>query len=322
MSYNHADFIEQCLRTSLAEEPAEIIVVDTGSTDGTRDIVAREFPDVKLLTPAENLGYGVGNNTGVSEIDTEYTIILNPDTKVKPGCFRALLEPLRKADRRITTPKILTYGGERINTCGNVDHFTGLGFTRGFNQSPTKFTEPESISGLSGACFALRTALYRELDGFDEAFFLYMEDVELSWRAALNEIDIRYVPDAVVFHEYQDVAMPSEKIYHVERGRYYTLRKHLDAQIAVALLPSLLLTELLTCGFALLSGTDGIRNKLRAIRDGLTMDVNKVQKNPQKVLTRLAIEIPEDQLTYNRFDQFGKKLANAAYRLNYRLLNL
>ncbi|MDS0280791.1 glycosyltransferase family 2 protein [Haloarcula onubensis] len=322
VSYNHADFIEDCLRTAIAEEPAKIIVVDAGSTDGTIDIVTNGFPEVTLLTPAENGGYGASNNTGVSQIDTEYTVILNPDTKIEPDSLEALLAPLTDDNQLITTPKILTYEGDRINTCGNVDHFTGLGFTRGLHRPPTELSEGQYISGISGACFALRTELYRELSGFDEAIFLYMEDVELSWRAALNGIDILYVPDAVIYHDFEDVAVPAEKIYHVERGRYYILRKHLDTKTVAALLPSLLLTELLTSGYAVLSGIDGVRNKLRAIRDGLTMEINKVQKNPETVLSRLAAEIPENQLTYSRLDQFGKKFANAVYRLNYRLLNV
>ncbi|GAB3411257.1 glycosyltransferase family 2 protein [Haloparvum alkalitolerans] len=322
VTYNHADFIETCLRSSLAENPAKVIVVDTGSTDGTKDIVSEKFPDVELFTMAENRGYGAGNNVGVSSIDTEFTVILNPDTRVESGCFEALLEPLAEMKNRITTPKILTYDGKHINTCGNIDHFTGLGFTRGFYRPPMELSETERLSGLSGACFALRTELYREIGGFDEELFLYMEDVELSWRAALNDIEIRYIPDAIICHDYEDIQVPAKKIYHLERGRYYILRKYLNMKTTMMLLPSLLLTELLTTGFAVLSGTEGIRNKLRGMREGLTMDINTVKKDPQTVLSKLAVKIPEDQLTYSMLDLFGKKFANTVYKLNYSLLNV
>lgn len=321
VTYNHAEFIDDCLETALAEKPAEIIVVDSGSTDGTKSIVKDEFPEVALRTPDENLGYGAGNNAGVREIDTKYTVILNPDTKVENRCFDSLLRPLSKHTHLITTPKILTYDGSRINTCGNTDHFTGLGFTRGLHQPPTEHSEQELVSGISGACFALRTELYRELGGFDESFFLYMEDVELSWRAALNGVDILYVPDAVIYHDFEDVSVPAGKLYHVERGRYYTLRKHYNTKMAFLLLPSLIVTELLTTGYAAMNGVSGIKNKFRAIKDGLSMDVKDIEKNPRIVLVQLAATIPKDQLTYGTLDQFGKKLANAVYRFNYSLVN-
>lgn len=321
VTYNHAEFIDDCLESILAENPAEVIVVDSGSTDETRSKVTEEFPEVTLRTPNENLGYGAGNNIGVQEIETEYTVILNPDTKVEAGCFDSLLRPLSEEDSLITTPKILTYDGSRINTCGNKDHFTGLGFTRGLHRSPSAHSEQEFVSGVSGACFALHTDLYKELGGFDESFFLYMEDVELSWRAALNNVDILYVPDAVIYHDFEEVAVPTGKLYHVEKGRYYILRKYLNGQTAFLLLPSLLVTELLTTGYAAMNGISGLKNKLRAMNDGLSMDVEDIEKDPQAVLPQLEATIPEEQLTYSTLDQFGKKLANAVYRFNYSLVN-
>lgn len=320
VTYNHAKFIDKCLRSTLAENPAKVIVVDSGSTDGTIDIVQERFPDVTLLTPEGNRGYGAGNNFGVKTIDTEYTIILNPDTRVEPGSLDLLLAPLAERDRLITTPKILTYDGSRINTCGNIHHFTGLGFTRGLHRPSDDLGKREYVSGVSGACFGIRTDLYRDIGGFDESFFMYMEDVELSWRAALHDVDILYVPEAIIHHDFEDVSVPSEKIYHVERGRYYILRKHFDRWTALSLLPSLLVTEILTCGYAVLNGPAGIRNKIRAMRDGFTMDVEPISKNPQKILVGLATQIPEDQLTYSSLDQFGKRVANAVYRFNHRLV--
>lgn len=320
VTYNHESYIEACLDSVLAEKPAEVLVVDSGSSDGTRAAVEEHFPEVTLVRPDENKGYGAGNNRGVEHVSTEFTVVLNPDTTLEAGCLEALLAPIAKGERRITTPMILTYDGAEINTCGNIDHFTGLGFTRGLQEDPDEFCNPEVVSGLSGACFAVRTDLYRELGGFDESIFLYMEDVELSWRAAAEDVEILYVPAARVLHDYEDVEMTPEKIFHVEMGRYLILRKYLDVKTGLLLAPSLAVTEALTTGYAILQGIPGVRNKLRAVIEGLRADVEPATGDPPAVVGTLATEIPEEQLAYGWLDRLGKRIANRIYRLNHSIV--
>jgi hypothetical protein len=323
VTYNHEEFIGRCLETVLNQNPANVIVVDSGSTDDTRDIVANYAPEVDLVTPERNRGYGAGNNVGVQHVYTKYVVVLNPDTKVEDNGFEELLQPLVDQPRSITTPKILTYDGSAINTCGNIGHFTGLGFTRGLHESPSEFSTQESVPGVSGASFAVRTGLYRELGGFDESIFLYMEDVELSWRAAARDVDITYVPTAQVCHDFEDVSMTPEKLYHVERGRYFILRKYLDPKTAILISPSLLATEVLTTGYAVLNGVPGIRNKLRAVYDGLTAGIGEGESESDSldVISELATKIPEGQLSVSNLDRVGKRVANAIYRINHSLIN-
>lgn len=320
ITYNHEEYIEDCLGSVLASDPGEVVVVDNGSTDGTVATVQREFPEVTVLQPADNVGYGAASNRGVERLEREFVVVLNPDTRLAPDCLAELLAPLSESDRRITVPKILTYDGAKINTVGNLVHPTGLAFTRGYEDPPDAYAEPGRLSGLSGACLATRRETYQALGGFEEAIFVYMEDTELSWRAGALGIDIRYVPTAVVFHDYPGVEVDAEKLYHLERGRYIILRKYLDRRTAVVLAPSLLLTELLTWGYAVSRGLAGVRRKLRAIREGLSADVEPVGPGRQAPIDQFDARLPVDQLHPSPAVRRALGVVNEVYEANHSLL--
>ncbi|BDZ71681.1 GT2 family glycosyltransferase [Methanobacterium petrolearium] len=144
-------------------------------------------------------------------------VILNPDTKLKHDSIDNLLKPLAENPNIITIPKILVYNGEKINTCGNKQHFTGMAFTRGVGEKPDAWNDSMFVNGLSGACFAISRKNFLELGCFDENIFLYMEDSELSWRINAKGLKILYVPESVVYHDYEFEMLPVKR-YYVEKG--------------------------------------------------------------------------------------------------------
>ncbi len=297
----------------------EVILVDNCSMDGTAEYVRVNFPDVRVRSLDVNSGYGRANNLGMRESSGKYIVILNPDTYLEHESLSRLVEPLEERDRTITVPKILLYDGSRINACGNIEHFTGLTFTRGLGKDPDSFGSSECVSGISGACFAMRRNEYLGLGGFDERFFVYMEDAELSWRAKANDFKFLYVPEAVVYHDYSLEVTP-RKILSLEKGRYVILRKFLSRNELVLAFPSLLMTELLTTGYSGLKGKDGMKCKLNAAIEGLTSEVEKVDCDRTRLLRSLDWRIPDDQLTFNILDKGLRRMANAIYYLNYRVL--
>lgn len=319
VTYNHRDTIEACLRTALQNDPLEIIVVDNGSTDGTPEFVEREFEEIRLIESEENLGYGRGVQRGVDSAEGDFLVVVNPDARAAPDAFERLLDPLDTRADLIVNPKTVLSDTGRINTCGLTVHFTGLAFVRGYRANPDSYTEHEKVSGFSGVCFAVRKRTYEELGGFDRNIFLYMEDTELSWRATARDVSIRHVPSAVVYHDF-DLEVTPEKLYHLEKGRYYILRKYLSWREYCLLGPSFLTTEMLTWGFAVLRGPDGVRQKFKAIADGMTMPTTDVDCDVQDLLAGLDTTIPTDQLNRSRFDGAVKKVANVIYRLNRSLV--
>jgi len=321
VTYNHRMYIEECLNSVLANSPLEVIVVDNDSADGTVEFIEKSFPQIKLIKSSRNLGYSGGNNLGVGYAKGKYVVILNPDTKVEKNWLEELLKPLELEEKTITSPKILTYDGSKINTCGNMEHFTGLTFTKGLDENPKKFNEFEYLSGLSGACFAMKKKDYLELGGFDEEFFSYMEDAEFSWRIHAKGFKILYVPTSIIYHDYV-LKVPPKKIYHLEKGRYIILRKYLNWKWCLMLLPSLLMTEILTWGYSILNGVTGVKFKIKGIKDGITTEIEKINCDRKKLLKSLDWKIPEDQLSHNIIDRIVKKFANFVYWINYRVISI
>jgi GT2 family glycosyltransferase len=264
VSYNSWDELQVCLRSLVQDsrEDYEVIVVDNASQDGSPEKVARYFPQVRLVSNPENSGFGGGNNTGARYAQGQYLAFLNPDTVVEPGWLEALISAL-EADPTagLATSKILLLSDPgRINTCGNDMHISGLTLCRGMGLPSTAYHTLEEVGAVSGAAFAVRRKLFESLGGFDPGFFLYMEDTDLSLRARLAGFRCLFVPDSVVYHDYRLTFGP-KKTYYQERNRYLMLLKVLRKRTLLALLPALLLAELVTWGFILLREPRRIGNK-------------------------------------------------------------
>ncbi|MFA4849343.1 MAG: glycosyltransferase family 2 protein [Methanoregula sp.] len=320
VTYNHKHFLRKCLDSVLNQEyPHEIILVDNCSGDGTVSYVREYFPTVKIIENLTNAGYGAGNNLGIKHARGEYIVILNPDTIVHEGWLTALISPLECEVNVITTPKILTYDGFTINTCGNINHFTGLNFTRGLGANPDQYQNPSSTGGISGACFAIRKHDYISLGGFDEVFFVYNEDSDFSWNAFQRGYTIKYIPNSVLQHHYTLKVSP-EKLYHLEKGRYIILRKYFSRKDMILLSPSLSVTEILTWGYSLKQGKKGIRNKIKAMTEGLQQPIKKVRCDKDLLLSHLDAKIPDTQLISNVLERVIIVIGNCIFLLNYSVI--
>ena len=318
MTYNHQRFIKNCL-DSLLLNPVEVIVVDNGSTDGTVELIENEYPTVKLIKSSENLGYGRGINLGFENSTREYIVVINPDTKVEEDSIEKLVKPLIYNQKTITIPKVLFYEGNCINTCGNIEHFTGLTFTRCLGSDKNCHNESEYIGGLSGVCFAAKRSDYEDLGGFDKNFFMYMEDAELSWRISAFQMKILYVPDSIIYHDYTLEVTP-QKIYHLEVGRYLIIRKYYSKKRYIAFLPSLIMSEMLTFGYASLKGREGLEYKVQAIKDGLNTPINKFDHDSKDLLEKMDWKIPDKQLSYSFLDVTARIFANGIFWLNLEIV--
>lgn len=321
VTHNHEEFIVDCINSVKNEDLMEIIVVDNKSNDNTVKLIESNFPEVKIIKNYLNMGFGAANNIAVKNSNGNYLIFLNPDTKIEIGALNNLLKPIRKDMQLITTPKILLYNGEKINTCGNKQHFTGMAFTRGTGENPNNHNDYMYINGISGACFAIKRENFINLGCFDENLFLYMEDSELSWRIYANGLRILYVPEAIIRHDYNFNVSP-EKIYHAEKGRYIILRKYMSYKYYVLLSPSLLMTEILTGGFAILNGSSGVRNKLKGMHEGWTAEVNKLNIDSKTLLKNMDILIPNLNFKYKKIFSIFRKISNLVYRVNSKLIQL
>jgi GT2 family glycosyltransferase len=267
VSYNAKQKLMVCLDSLRGSLPTDcdLVVVDNASTEGNADAIAEHFPDIKLIRSQVNLGFAGGCNLGAQHTNSRSLVFLNPDTVVEPGWLDALVAPFETDERiGLTTARILLMNDpQRLNTCGCNIHLTGLTLCRGMAQPQDTYLQRQPVGAISGAAFAIRADLFERLGGFDEDFFLYLEDTDLSWRARLAGCETDYIPEAVVLHDYE-LRITDKKVFWQERNRLLMLLKSLRWPTLVLMLPTLLLAELITWSFVLLRDRRNAGNKLRA----------------------------------------------------------
>lgn len=311
-------YIGKCLN-SISKYHANVVIVDNHSTDGTADFIEKNYPEITLIKSPKNTGFGTSVNLGVKQSKKEYVVILNPDVTTESNFVEELVKPIQENRNVITTPKTLLYDGSKINTCGNIAHFTGLAFTLGLGSETDEFNDYMYISGLSGVCFAIRRDIFLEIGGFDESLFLYMEDAELSWNINSKGLKILYVPTSIIYHDYK-LKVPAEKIYYLETGRYTILKRYYTWREYILFFPSLMIAELFIWGYSLLKGYNGIKFKWQAIKDSLKTNIEKKECDRRNLIDSFEWEIPTDQLNYSILDKFIKKLGNYIFFLNYSFI--
>jgi GT2 family glycosyltransferase len=263
---NEKQHLQDCLG-SLSRQSyprVEIILVDNGSTDASAEYVAASFPEVRIISTGSNLGYAPANNAGFQAARGELLAVLNPDTEVHPDFVRELVEAFDDPGVGLATSRICYFDDrERINTCGNDVHLSGLGYCRGLDEPASRYESPAAVASVSGCAFMVRRALLDKIGSFDAAFFIYLEDTDLSIRAWLAGQEVRYVPGSIVYHKYR-LRLTSWKFYLLERNRRVMLLKNFRWATLAALLPCLFLTGLMMWTYAVIRGPRFLGAKLRA----------------------------------------------------------
>jgi GT2 family glycosyltransferase len=164
-------------------------------------------------------------------------------------------------------------------------HISGLTLCRGMGQPRAAFNSSSEVAAVSGAAFMIRRDIFLQIGGFDDRYFLYMEDTDLSLRARLEGWRILYVPDALVYHDYK-LCFGSHKIYYQERNRYFMLLKIYRFRTLLFLLPALVLAEFVTWGFVINHKPKFLLSKLKAYTDILSNWSTLIQARRRTQLRR------------------------------------
>jgi GT2 family glycosyltransferase len=259
VAYRAGKALTRCLESLAGGDQIEVIVVDNG--DGGPEIDAAEaMAGVEVLRPGTNLGFAEGCNAGAARARGDVLVFVNPDTVVQPGAVAALVAALGDPEVGIAMPRLrLLAEPELLNSAGNVVHVTGIAWAGRYRQPAEAATSAE-IPYASGAAFAVRAALFRELGGFTRELFMYQEDLELGWKARMRGLRVMLVPAANVLHEY-DYGRHEFKHYLLERNRLVFLLSAYSARMLGVLAPLLLSTEVGMAALALREGW--LRDKAR-----------------------------------------------------------
>lgn len=225
--------IEQCQK-ELAEGRIEIIVVDNNSADDSTSVISNlkaQNENLKLIQSKENLGFGKGANLGAGNAKGKYVLFLNSDTEAQDNGFLQMINFLDK------NPDIAILGGKLYNADGSPQPSTGkfysltnliimlLGLERlGFLRSSPNKTQ--KVDWVSGACMMVRRDIFDKLEGFDENFFMYMEDMEICFRAKKLGFSTYFYPSLKLKHKSLGSSNRTFAIINIYKGVLHFYSKH------------------------------------------------------------------------------------------------
>jgi GT2 family glycosyltransferase len=204
-NWNGKRFLNRCL-TSLHRqsfEDFETILVDNGSTDASVDFTERNFPEVRVMPLGDNLGFSAAVNTGIRASEAEYVALLNNDTETHPGWLEALVHAAESYPQvGFFASKLVDFNDRRLlDGAGDAFRRSGLPYRIGHGELDRGQFEREAFVFSACAAAALyRRAMLEDIGLFDEDFFSYCEDGDVSFRAQLFGYRCLYVPGAVVYH--------------------------------------------------------------------------------------------------------------------------
>lgn len=205
---------------------------------------------MRVVDAGGNLGFAAGSNLGAREAIGDVLVFLNPDTVVSPGAIAQLARTLEDESIGIATARLrLLDEPDKLNASGVDVHVTGIGWAAGYGEPVESVRELGDVPSASGTAMAIRAETFRELGGFAEELFMYLEDLELGWRARLAGYRIVVDPAADVLHEYEYGRNP-RKSYYLERNRLVFLLSAYSGRQLALLSPLLLATELGMLGVA------------------------------------------------------------------------
>lgn len=217
VNYNAGSTLLACVESLQADTsggPLELVVVDNDSSDGSVQLLASTHPEVLVIEAGQNLGYAAAANLGVAATEAPVVAVLNPDTVLYPGTAKAMLarlaaEPtLGAVGPQLRNPDGSVYPSARcLPSVGDaVGHgllfffWPGNPFTARYRQAGTDTALPRDVDWVSGAAVWLRRTALDEIGGWDEDYFMYVEDVDLCWRLGLAGWRVAYEPGGVVEH--------------------------------------------------------------------------------------------------------------------------
>jgi GT2 family glycosyltransferase len=219
---------------------SEIIVVDNASTDGSVELVRTRFPWVRLLENHQNAGFGKANNQAYRQCSGRYILLLNPDTELRPGALELLIAYMEK------NPQAGISGARLLNTDGSLQQscyreptparelwslfhfdkfFPGLA---DYNVGEWDLNRNPQVEVLKGACMLLRREAINDQQLFDEAYFMYSEEVDLCRRIRASGWSLNWVPQAeVVHHEGQSTRQAAGSMFlHLYQAKLLYFRKN------------------------------------------------------------------------------------------------
>ena len=225
VSYNVRSYLEECLKSvqkALEGIEGEVFVVDNHSDDDSVEIVRQEYPWVNLILNLENLGFAKANNQAIRRAQGEYVLLLNPDTVVRQDTFRGVLDFMDEHPKTGGAGVMMCYeDGSRAPESRRavptpwVAARKMLGFTKRYYMSDLPWDQPCRIEVVSGAFCLLRHQALKSVGLLDEDFFMYGEDIDLSYRLLKGGWENWYLPYPIIHYKGKSTLKSDYRYVHI-----------------------------------------------------------------------------------------------------------
>jgi len=222
-----------------------ITVVDNGSTDGSADFIRRNYPEVRIIELPGNSGFSAAVNIGIKQSKSEFIALLNNDTEVDPHWLENLVAVIdQNPEIGLCASKMLNFHNRTIlDAAGNALTKGGHPYQLGSREADIgQYDEQRLVFGACAGASIYRRALFEDIGLFDEDFFAYFEDMDISFRAQLAGYKCLYVPKAICYHKGDKVSTLSLRLR--TRNLVPLWLKNIPRRILLKGLPSFLLTLL------------------------------------------------------------------------------
>jgi GT2 family glycosyltransferase len=238
VSYNTEKLLDDCLSSLFASFvrssiSLEVIVVDNISTDGTRLMLKKKYPQVIAVLNNENVGFGRANNQGIRKAKGEYVLLLNSDTIIPKGEINKLYEFALQHPKSFVGPKLLNIDKSPQTSCGpffTLPVVFAVLFLKGDTTGITRWSPDkiQRVDWVSGACFIGRRRAFLDDLLFDEKIFMYMEEVDLFMRAKKRGYQVFFYPGSGIIHlgSGSSTNKRTGPVLNIYKGLTYIYRKH------------------------------------------------------------------------------------------------
>ncbi len=255
-NYNGKHFLKKCL-DSISKQTyknIETIVVDNASSDNSIEFVKDEYPNVITISMTTNTGFSGAVNKGIIESKGDYVFLLNNDTEIDEKCVEYLVNTIKQNQNIFSVnSKMIQYNNRALlDDAGDEYNIFGWAFKRGFNQRVQTNIKPRRVFTCCAGAAIYNKKILNKIGYFDEAFFAYLEDVDIGFRANCFGYKNIFCPDAIVYHIISGTTGNKKTEFKTKlsaRNNVYLIYKNLPLLLIILNLPFLIMGALIKALF-------------------------------------------------------------------------
>ncbi len=264
---NYKDYAERFLADcidSLRQQQAnnftwQLYIIDNASNDDSQIYLKQHVPEAKII-PRKDGNYSAANRAGIEKAmqdGCDYFVIANMDVEFDRNWLNELVKSINSNEKvGIAQSKVMLYSNKnKINSIGNIIHFLGFGFTKGYNEEDKgQYDDTHEITGYaSGSSLIIKREVIERIGNYDEKYYMYHDDLEMGWRTKLSGYKIILAPQSVVYHKYE-FSRSVRMLYYMERNRYIAIFSFYKLPTILLILLPLIIMDLGMLLYSIVNG--------------------------------------------------------------------